>query len=532
MIQSSCGQIMGSKEPYVLLIEDEEAHAELIVRAFAERSDRMHWTVARNLHDARALIEESTPELVITDLLLPDGRGFELLPIGGQQSPFPVVIMTGHGDEDLAVEAMKAGAQDYVKKSATNLSELPEIAERVLGEWRNLAERQRVEKAASERDYRNLYDEAPCIGLTVDVRGNVVSANNFAARQLGYRVEELEGMPLSRLYARSEEESALRHLEACFRAADTLQRWQTFITDKNGKPNEVRVTARVVCSEDGERLAHLVCEEFQSEEARVADPAATTPVSLSLQNMPEMHVSGGEYPKPRVSERGYRVLVVDDDPVICHLTEMTLRGAGFDVWTAASGIGALNLLEQRGLPHLAIVDLLMPGMSGYKLCSQIQEFCDLPIITLTSVNDKGTVADTLRTIAEDYIVKPFDPGEFLARIERLLRRIGDFAYALEPRIRVDDRLEVEFARRTAYVEGQPVELTPTETKLLYILMRNAGRTVVTDYLIRRIWPLDEVFEEALRTHVYRLRRKIEVLMNKPRYVITRRGIGYTFAVRS
>ena len=174
----------------------------------------------------------------------------------------------------------------------------------------------------------------------------------------------------------------------------------------------------------------------------------------------------------------------------------------------------------------------MPGMSGYKLCSQIQEFTDLPIITLTSVDDKGTVADTLRTIAEDYVVKPFDPGEFLARIERLLRRIGDFAYALEPRIQVDERLQVEFARRTAYVDGETVELTPTETKLLYILMRNAGRTVVTDHLIRRMWPLDEVFEEALRTHIYRLRRKIEPAVNKPRYLITRRGIGYSFAPRN
>ncbi|MEM7353866.1 MAG: response regulator transcription factor, partial [Acidobacteriota bacterium] len=209
-----------------------------------------------------------------------------------------------------------------------------------------------------------------------------------------------------------------------------------------------------------------------------------------------------------------------------------LRKAGFEVWTTGSGADALALLEHRGLPHLAIVDLLMPGMSGDELCRQLQEFTDLPIITLTSVKDKETTADALRRIAEDYVVKPFDPGEFVARIERLLRRIGDFAYALEPRIDVDDRLQVEFARRTAFLDGQAIELTPTETKLLYILMRNAGRTVVTDYLIRRMWPLDEVFEEALRTHIYRLRRKIEPEVTKPRYVITRRGIGYSFAART
>ena len=516
------------KEPYVLLIEDEEAHAELIGRAFAQRADRMHWTVARSLQDARALIAQSPPELVIADLLLPDGRGIDLLPSSGQKSSFPVVIMTGHGDEQVAAEAIKAGALDYVVKSESSLFQLPQIAEQALCQWRDLEEQAAAERAlrANEQHYKSLYDETPSIALTVDASGTVVSVNHFAAKQLGYAVDKLQGMPLRQLYAPADVDAALQHLEACFRAAETLRRWEALMTCRDGRQISVRITARVVCDNRGDRLAHVVCEEIASQ----AEAAEARP-NLGLVDITEAHLAGDSSPRPRVAERGYRILVVDDDPVICSLTELTLRSAGFDVWIAKSGDEALNLLEHRGLPHLAIVDLLMPGMSGYKLCSQIQEFTDLPIITLTSVDDKDTVADTLRTIAEDYVVKPFDHGEFLARIERLLRRIGDFAYALEPRIQVDERLQVEFARRTAYVDGVAVELTPTETKLLYILMRNAGRTVVTDYLIRRMWPLDEVFEEALRTHIYRLRRKIEPTVTKPRYLITRRGIGYSFASR-
>ena len=228
------------------------------------------------------------------------------------------------------------------------------------------------------------------------------------------------------------------------------------------------------------------------------------------------------------AEKSYRILAVDDDVVIRDVVTAALTEAGYEVWSASSGQEALNFLETRGLPHLAVVDIMMPGMNGIELAGKIQEFIDLPIIMLTGVDDTTTVVDAIRKLAEDYVIKPFEAAELVARIERLLRRIGDFSYALEPRIRVDERLEVEFARQLAYVEGQPVDLTPTETKLLYILMRNAGHTLLTDYLLRRLWPLEEVFEDALRTHIYRLRKKIEESPRQPVYVLTRRGLGYSF----
>ncbi len=223
-----------------------------------------------------------------------------------------------------------------------------------------------------------------------------------------------------------------------------------------------------------------------------------------------------------------RILTVDDDPEMLEVLGEALEGAGFEVWRADSGPEALRLLETRGLPHLAVVDIVMPWMDGIELSSRIQEFIDLPIIMLTAVRDTSTVVDVIRRLAEDYVVKPFEVAELLARIDRVLRRIGDFSYALEPRIRVDERLEVELARQLVYVGNRQVELTPTETKLLSILMRNAGHTLLTGYILGRLWPMEQVFEDTLRTHVYRLRKKIEVSPRNPRYIVTRRGFGYSF----
>jgi DNA-binding response OmpR family regulator len=234
------------------------------------------------------------------------------------------------------------------------------------------------------------------------------------------------------------------------------------------------------------------------------------------------------------SARGYsaaspqRILVIDDDVAILDLVRDKLDRAGFDVVTAASGQDALDLIEQRGLPHLAIVDIMMPGMGGFEFCQAVQAFTDLPIIMLTAVDEEETVIQGIRYFAEDYIIKPFSPRELVARVERVLRRMGDFAYALDPVTRVDDRLAVNFAHQQAVVGGQSVDLTPTETKILYILMRNASRPVTIDFLLRRLWPLEEVFEDALRVHVHRLRKKIEASPSRPQYIVTERGVGYRF----
>lgn len=223
-----------------------------------------------------------------------------------------------------------------------------------------------------------------------------------------------------------------------------------------------------------------------------------------------------------------RILVVDDNTYTLRIVQHTLDQAGFEVSTAISGEEGLQLINRHGLPHLAIVDLHMPEMSGFEFCRIIHEFSDVPVIMLTAASAEETVIEGLEEHAEDYMIKPFNPPELIARVRRVLARMEDYTYTLESTTRIDDRLLINFPLREATVGGQPVSLTPTETKLLYILVRNAGRTVTTDFLLNRIWPLEDAREDRLHVHIHRLRGKIEQDPNEPYYILAERGIGYSF----
>jgi len=225
------------------------------------------------------------------------------------------------------------------------------------------------------------------------------------------------------------------------------------------------------------------------------------------------------------------ILIIDDNMYTVRIVEHALKQAGFDVLVAYSGEDGLKAIKRHGLPHLAIVDIHMPpGMSGFEFCDTVHQFSDLPVIMLTAANDEQTVVEGLEEHAEDYITKPFNPGELVARVKRVLRSMGEFAYRLDALTRVDDRLVVDFPARQAIVDDVSVALTPTETKLLYILMRHAGRTVTTDFIIRRLWPLEPAYEDRLHVHMHRLRGKIEDKKDKsrPRYIASERGTGYIF----
>ncbi len=225
------------------------------------------------------------------------------------------------------------------------------------------------------------------------------------------------------------------------------------------------------------------------------------------------------------------ILAVDDNAYTLRIVKHTLQQAGYDISTVASGEEALKNISKKGLPHLAIVDLHMsPGMSGFEFCRTVHQYSDLPIIMLTAVDDENTVLEGLEKHAEDYIVKPFSPGELVARVRRLLKRMGEFAYPVASLTYVDDRLQIDFPQRRAVVKGQPVSLTPTETKLLYLLMRNAGQIVTTEYILRRLWPNETAFEDRLHVHLHRLRRKIETKdeEGRERYIVSERGTGYIF----
>jgi DNA-binding response OmpR family regulator len=225
----------------------------------------------------------------------------------------------------------------------------------------------------------------------------------------------------------------------------------------------------------------------------------------------------------------YRVLVVDDSPLILQMVKNALEAAQFEVITAISGEEALLQIERFGLPHLAIVDINMPGMDGFEFCEELLSYTDVPIIMLTAVDEEATIVQAIEQYAEDYVTKPFSNAELVARSRRVLRRVGDFAYALDTSMAVDNYLQVDFATRQAILNGDPISLTPTESKLLYILMRNAGRTVTSQFILKRLWPLERAEEDRLRVYIHRLRQKIEPEPGDPHYIISKRGIGYVFA---
>jgi PAS domain S-box-containing protein len=245
----------------ILLVEDEAAHAELIVRAFEEARGRFAVTVVPSLLEARAAIARCVPDLVVIDFNLPDGKGTEILARDREHAPFPVVVMTSHGDQELAVETMKAGAVDYVVKSVTSFSEMPRVAERAIREWRHIVERTRAEEAlrASERRFRALYDGNPSMYFTVDAGGVILSVNRFGARQLGYECEELIGSSFATLFDESDRGAALQAVASVLQEPDRLHRWEARKISRDGSIIWVRDSARVVEDENGRPVILVVC---------------------------------------------------------------------------------------------------------------------------------------------------------------------------------------------------------------------------------------------------------------------------------
>lgn len=219
-----------------------------------------------------------------------------------------------------------------------------------------------------------------------------------------------------------------------------------------------------------------------------------------------------------------RILLVDDDRDLLVPLAEQLRRDGFDVTTARDGAEALRRLDVAW-PDLLIIDLLMPGMDGLTLAREIKARADLPIIVLSAIDAGDNKADLLDEFAEDYITKPYHYSELRARIQRVLRRVGERV----PRKGLDlgPDLLLELHRRQAVVKGQAVRLTPTESRLLFALAANLGQTVTTETLVSRGWSeTDDAEPSYVWVTMRRLRQKIEADPNHPRHLLTVRGIGY------
>jgi two-component system KDP operon response regulator KdpE len=220
------------------------------------------------------------------------------------------------------------------------------------------------------------------------------------------------------------------------------------------------------------------------------------------------------------------VLLVDDDPTLLSVLSRHLTREGMDVFTAASGAAALDALD-RGWPALLVVDLMMPGMDGFELCRRVKRIADLPIIVLSSVDASEAKVRALQEYAEDYITKPFDPDELTARIQRVIRRASSGPGTL----RLDDgELELDLAARKAVTPAGTHQLTPTEVRMLQVLIANIDRAVPTETLLDRVWSdADGADPSYVWVSMRRLRRKLEIDPDNPRYLLTERGVGYRLA---
>lgn len=226
-----------------------------------------------------------------------------------------------------------------------------------------------------------------------------------------------------------------------------------------------------------------------------------------------------------------KVLLIEDDTNVSKLITDYLTKTGYDVTGFSDGPEALEYVRQRGLPHIALVDLSLPSMHGFELANKIKSMADVPIIFVTSTGDKETIVQGLKKYAEDFIVKPFELRELEARIQVVLARMPSLDYASEPIVNVDEHLSIDFAHNRIMMNGKSIGLTPTESILLHVLLRNAGRVVENRMLIARVWPSEDVYEDTLRVHMHRLRRKLESDSHHPHYIRTERGVGYMFTQR-
>ncbi len=222
------------------------------------------------------------------------------------------------------------------------------------------------------------------------------------------------------------------------------------------------------------------------------------------------------------------ILIVDDDPHLIRLVRMNLASEGYHVMAAADASSAFEYLDQK-TPELVILDIMLPGVDGYELCQRIREFSTTPIIFLTAKVEDADKIKGLKLGADDYLTKPFNVQELLARIAAVLRRTDASREAKVPPTFTCDDISVDFMRRRVTKSGHEVPLTATEYKLLIQLVSNAGRVMLHRELLTRVWGAEYQDElDYLRAYIRHLRNKIEEEPHQPRYILTKPGIGYIF----
>lgn len=222
------------------------------------------------------------------------------------------------------------------------------------------------------------------------------------------------------------------------------------------------------------------------------------------------------------------VLVVDDEPRMTRFIRMNLELEGYRVIEAHNGLEALDKVRTN-LPALVILDAMMPELDGFETLEILRETSSIPVIMLTVRADEEDKVRGLELGADDYVTKPFSTRELVSRVKAVLRRTQSPMAQAQGILRIDDRMSVDLDSQHVIVEGQRIKLRPTEFRLLYHLIENAGWIVPHETLLAKVWG-HEYREEIhyLRLYVTYLRKKIEPDPSHPRYIFTERGVGYRF----
>lgn len=225
-----------------------------------------------------------------------------------------------------------------------------------------------------------------------------------------------------------------------------------------------------------------------------------------------------------------KVVVIDDSPEITEVVSLCfqLRWSGTELSSASTGAKGVELIEAVR-PEMVILDVGLPDMDGFEVLKEIRRFSQVPVIMLTVRSKDTDVAKGLEWGADDYITKPFSHIELIARVQAVLRRVQGLTVSSEERPFVSGKLMVDFASNEVKLDGLPVKLTSTESRLLYLLIRNEGHLVSHQTLLTKVW--GETYSDArdlLRVHIQHLRQKLGDSVDSPTIIVTEHGMGYRF----
>jgi two-component system KDP operon response regulator KdpE len=229
-----------------------------------------------------------------------------------------------------------------------------------------------------------------------------------------------------------------------------------------------------------------------------------------------------------ISFRNRRILVVDDEKRMVRFIRLNLEHDGFQVVEAYRGADAIENLRSR-LPDLILLDVMMPDIDGFEVLHMIREISSVPVIMLTAKGEEDDRVRGLELGADDYVTKPFSPRELVSRVKAVLRRTESATSSTHGLIEVDDRLKFDFDRREVWLDGELVQLRPTEYRLLYHLVQNAGWVITHDQILAKVWGYEYRDEpHYVRLYINYLRKKLEKDPSNPKYILTERGVGYRF----